>query len=311
MSGGLPMKARADARSKERRRADARAVFRFACRLHFLLVLAAPALAQRSPSHGPPSPAATVQWFVDTPGPAWVSGRSRHFVVHLERPVRAGTVTRMLDSLEAAWTSAVDLLQANVADEPRVQVFVTASRTRFAPVVDAQARGLTTRLPDGTDVTILVRNDSVRAHTRHEVMHVVSFRAWGVPGASRAWLSEGLATFADGRCQGTTIVAVGRDLLASRPRFTAAELLAGFTPLWRSERGAAYVLAGTFVGYLWAARGRDGVHRLWRGVDTLTDAGILPGTAGNLTVGWRAYVQERAGGTPGLTPAAFERAACG
>jgi hypothetical protein len=84
-----------------------------------------------------------------------------------------------------------------------------------------------------------------------------------------------------------------------------------FLDLVRTERGTAYVLAGSLVDYLWTARGREGVRRLWRGQDTLSDNTALPGAAGELTLAWRAHVARKAGATPGLPTATFLRAACG
>jgi hypothetical protein len=277
--------------------------------LILLTTFARTALAQTASTSLRSSPAGTVDWFLNTAGPGWDSTTSRHFAVHLERPVRANGVARMVDSLEAAWVASVDLLHSAVADEPRVHVFVTASRTRFGPAVGLEAKGLTTHLPDGSYVVVLVQNDSVRAYARHEVMHVVSSRAWGTP--SSAWLNEGLATFADGRCQGTTIIAVGRDLLAARPGSTATELLTNFIPLWRSERATAYVLAGTFVDYLWSTRGRAGMYRLWRGTDSLEDVSILPGAGGPLTARWHAHVRIHPGDAKGVPLTSFQRLGCG
>ena len=274
----------------------------------------------------------------NTPGPVWSTGQSKHFILYVERPTSAvniavvpsgargalplssraqsrdlhsSDVARMLDSLETAWTSALELLGARYVDETRIPVFVTRSRSRFGRLVPPEAKGLTTSLTGGGDVMILVQNDSVRAHTRHEVMHLVSRRAWGASRRYGPWLIEGLATFADARCQTSSIRAVGRDLLASRRSVVADDLLTNFVPMWRSDRAAAYVLAGTFVDYLWASRGRDGVHRLWQGIDTLSDAAMVPGLAGELTSGWRAHVARVAGSSAGLDTAAFRRLGCG
>jgi hypothetical protein len=216
----------------------------------------------------------------------------------------------MLDSLEAAWHGAVALLEEPVADDRRAHVLVTRSRRRFAGLVPPEAKGLTTHLKSD-DVIVLVQNDSVRAHTRHEVAHLVMWRAWGAPGQSRAWLSEGLATYADGRCQGSTITAVGRDLLAAQPSLRADDLLTNFVSLWRADRASAYVLAGTFADYLWMSRGRSGVRRLWNGSDSLVDVGVLPGVGGDLTTAWRAHVARKAGSTRGVESAAFRSAGCG
>jgi hypothetical protein len=253
--------------------------------------------------------APTLDALMHTPGPRWTNAKSRHFEIYHERPVSEEARARMLDSLEVAWTGAVALLGATTIDETRTPVFVTRSRTRFGRLVPPAAKGLTTSLDDGRDVILLVHNDSVRAMTRHEVMHVVARRAWGL--GREPWLIEGLATFADGRCQGSTIRAVGRDLLARRPSVIANDVLARFEPLRRSDRAAAYVLAGTLVDYLWAERGREGVRRIWQGSDTLSDVAVLPGLGGGLTAGWRAYVSRIAGASVGLDSVAFQRLGCG
>jgi hypothetical protein len=161
----------------------------------------------------------------------------------------------------------------------------------------------------GSEIVILVSNDTVRAHTRHEVMHVVSRRAWGWTGP--AWLVEGLATFADGQCQGTTLVAAARDILQREPTVTAEEVMERFVEMWRTDRGRAYVLAGTLIGSLWESRGRDGVRRLWQRADTLRAASASPLLRSDLTREWRAHVERAAGSTPGVSPDAFRRRACG
>jgi hypothetical protein len=277
------------------------------------VLLVAAACAARAQDTRVPrlSPATmTLDTLVTTRGPAWLVRESPHFRVYRERPARERDVIALLDSLEDAWRHAATLLDARVADTPQVTVLVTRSRTRFAGIVGPAAKGLTTHLTNGGDVIVLVQNDSVRAYTRHEVMHLLASRAWG-KGVAPIWLSEGLATFADGRCQRSTILAVARDLLRARPTLTATALQHDFVDLWRSDRYAAYVLAGSLVEYLWASHGHDGVRRLWQGRDTLQEGSVLPGAGGALTREWRAHVTRAAREAPGLDSAAFSRAGCG
>ena len=246
-----------------------------------------------------------------TAGPTWRHEVSRHFTVYLEEPIDARSLKATTDSLESAWVAAVALLDHVVPDAPHAYVFVTRSRTRFAGLVSPEAKGLTMRLRSGDDVIMLVQNDSVRPYTRHEVMHLASFRAWGAPGVSMAWLAEGLATFADGQCQSSTVLAASRDLLAARPMLRVHDVVENFVPMWLTERAVAYVLAGSLVDYLWFSRGRDGVKRLWNGRDSIIDVGVLPGTGGQQTAGWRKYVARAAVGAPALSMEAFRRAGCG
>ena len=252
----------------------------------------------------------TVESLLRTRGPDWARRESPHFRIFAERPTREEELARVADSLESAWRHARSLLEYGVEDDPRATVLVTRSRTRFAGVLPEQGKGLSTALRPGGDVILLVRNDSVRAYTRHEVMHLVAFRAWGSQRAEW-WLTEGLATFADGTCQHTTISAVARDLLRAQPSLTATELQRRFVELWRADRAAAYVLAGTLVDYLWSTRGREGVRRLWQGADSLDERSMLPGAGGELTRGWRAHVERSAGNAPGVDQASFRRAGCG
>ena len=252
----------------------------------------------------------TIEALLHTRGPTWVPHQSPHFRIFGERPMQDGELARVADSLESAWRHARSLLEPSSNDEPRATVLVTRSRTRFAGPMPKQGKGLYTQSQSDGDVIVLVRNDSVRAYTRHEVMHLIAFRTWGSP-RSGWWLSEGLATFADGTCQHTTIAAVGRDILRAQPSLTATELQRRFVELWRADRAMAYVLAGTLVDYLWATRGREGVRRLWQGADSLDEQSVLPGAGGELTRRWRAHVERSAGGAPGIDQASFRRAGCG
>ena len=284
--------------------------FRQITRLAAALIVASRALAQ--PSGAPLLRPATadVEILRHTTGPSWRRGESRHFIVYREQPVSLTSLSATIDSLEAAWDAAVRLIGQSVAETAHAYVFVTASRTRFAGFVPPEARGLTTRLRSGDDVVFLVQNDSVRAYVRHEVMHLVSMRAWGAPRGG-AWLLEGLATFADGKCQSATVLAVARNLLEARPQLRAQDVVEQFLEMARMERGATYVLAGSLVDYLWSSRGREGVHRLWAGRDSLSDVGVLPGLGGELTAAWRTHVTRKAGSSAGLSPSALMRRACG
>lgn len=283
-------------------------------RLALALVAIAPlqlALAQSAKTASVSPVTASIDTLLNTPGPPWITTRSSHFILHLERTAQRTSARAMIDSLETAWEHAIDLLGSPTPTAATAQVFVTASRTRFAGLVAPDARGLTTRLPQAGTIVILVRNDSVRPYIQHEVMHVASYAAWGPPQPALAWLAEGLASFADGRCQNSTIRAVGRDLLAARPDITADRILHHFVDLWRTERAVSYVVAGTFVDYLWASRGSIGVRRLWQSQDDLSDVGPLPGVGGELTATWRQYVAQVAGSTAGIELASLARDGCG
>lgn len=239
--------------------------------------------------------------------------QSRHFELYAE--YGEPTASRMLDSLEEALTHAYAFLGAPMNDPAPITVFVTASRTRFPLVLTPTNKGARVKRADGRDVIVLVVNDSVRSYARHEVMHVVGFRAWGGQRVPPEWMAEGLATYADGLCQGVPIVAVARDLLRQSPTLTVAELTQQFRARTDVDRHGSYVLAASLIDYLWQTRGRDGFKRIWQGIDSLptgADSRLGFGTAdATLTRAWRAHVERVAAMRTGLSPTALQRFGCG
>jgi hypothetical protein len=245
-----------------------------------------------------------------TEGPTWRQARSRHFVLYTERGGRPPLApAALLDSLEAAWRHAGALLGAPAADPSPVTVLVTRAAARFPRVLAPSSRGLTRRTGAGGDVIILVHNARVRAYTRHEVMHVVARRRWGPPGAP--WVDEGLATWADGRCQSATVLAVARDVLRAEPALTAAGLPARFAEgagPFLAPRHRAYALAASLVGFVYDRGGPEALRALWR--DGASPGGrALPGDA--TTRAWRRYVERAAAGQPGLPAEALAARGCG
>jgi hypothetical protein len=285
-----------------------------------LLVVAAErhtAFAQSGQGSSPSASSLVLDSLLHAPGPPWTIFRSQHFVVYVERGDRnAKRNAGIADSLESAWINAEQLVGTRISDTSAVPVLVTASRARFPRLMIPDNKGLTRWTTAGSAIIILVHNDSVKAYTRHEVMHLAAVRAWGYPRTTGAWINEGLATYADGRCQGTTIAAVARDLLRQSPAMTIDDATARFLQTATLNRARAYVLVGTIVGYLWESRGRDGVRALWQGRDSLATSvptASAPGSPfkSDPTIAWHAYVARVAGKQPGIDDAAFRRAGCG
>jgi hypothetical protein len=260
-----------------------------------------------------------------TSGPGWSEMRSPHFVVYVERsPWLLRATSDMTDSLEAAWMHAVFLV-GPPRDTTPITTLVTMSRTRFPELLRQSSKGVATRL-DQRDFIILVHNDSVRAYTRHEVMHVIAKRVWGPAHRSAYWVQEGLATWADGRCLNTTVAAAASAMLHQRPLMGPDDVPGHFDSLVVSERHAAYLLSASVVGYVWQRSGRGGVERLWTGADAvapLTSRGMMASGARlgdqkptpSLFIDeksrWRQHVLQEAKADPPLDVAAFQRHGCG
>lgn len=278
--------------------------------------------AQQSPTLPP-----TVERLRSSPGPRWQIVTSSRFRVHVEEvPFLTGRSRLLVDSLEAAWSRAAQLVGGVDRRGGIVSVFVTGSRTPFPEYLRPHNRGLTTMSETEEDLVILVHNDSVRSYTAHEVMHIVARRAWG-PRLGHPWLQEGLATFADGQCQATTIYPVARDYLQRQPLMSLEDVRRRFQHLLAADRALAYALAGTVVGYVVNVAGIEGLRRVWLSRDPPTQVHLeLQGantTEGptrqsrptmfgdDPSTGWRDHVNTTAGHRAGLSLAQLRRFGCG
>jgi len=239
----------------------------------------------------------------------WQKLHSRHFVLYSDSGVTFPLSPKvLLDSLEEAWTHDTGLLGVRGLDQPPVTVVLVHSWQRFPRMLAPGSGGLMRREAKGGELIVLVHNDSIRAFTRHEVMHVVLYRFWGPPNV--AWVDEGIATFADGRCQEASVLAVARDLLRAEPGFAAADLDARYKTsagpvLGRRHR--AYVLAASMVSFVYARGGPEALR-------ALRLDGIPPrdtaSSADSLTVAWRNYVEHAAAGERGLSSETLDARGC-
>jgi hypothetical protein len=120
-----------------------------------------PPVAAQQPSRAEWVAALNIDTMRTSVGAPWSRHQSPHFLLYTEY---AGTrATHMLDSLEAAWAHATELIGYTPTDTARITVFVTASRTRFPLLLTPKNKGVRAWLPDGRDVIVLVVNDSVRS----------------------------------------------------------------------------------------------------------------------------------------------------
>jgi hypothetical protein len=250
-----------------------------------------------------------------SPGPRWTGAVSPHFRLYVERSPRSPVyAVAMRDTLERAWGAVIDLLHVPVADTSPITVFITASRTRFPRLLPADAKGFTISTPTIGDLVILVDNDSVRMKVRHEIMHVVVRRAWGSSSPFAGWVNEGLAGYADGRCQATSMIAAGRDILHRFPELTVRDVADPSMAMFTRDRANAYVLSAALVAFVWETRGRDAIRDLWQAKDpdaALRQLGVMGDSVGDATRRWREWVAQRAGRDPQVDTAVFRRNDCG
>ena len=120
---------------------------------------------------------------------------------------------------------------------------------------------------------MLVAADTIRPAHRHEVMHAVSLRLWGQPGAAPddprepsnaaafyrgGWLREGVATAADNGCVPWSARGIAAQMIAENERIPLDTLTAAF---YQKDGLSAYLQGGSLVEFLLEAYGRDRFKR--------------------------------------------------
>jgi hypothetical protein len=239
---------------------------------------------------------------LDNPAFAWVRQDSPHlrvyFLAHSYPAVHQDSLVRLA---EAARTHGLELLGVARFDTA-VDVFFIETRAQMDSLVGSPVTGFAHR---DARAVFLVTNPEWRAFERHELMHVLAHHAWGP--AAEAWIEEGLAQFADGRCGRYALDAVVV-ALAGRGGYVPMDTLV--ERFRRLNDLAAYVQAASMAGYLYQRHGRDTLRAVWqRGAGAL---GQLTGeTPAAFAESWWRWVRARAQRVPQNEVAVIRRKGCG
>ena len=158
--------------------------------------------------------------------------------------------------LPPALAHAERMLGAGPLDGP-LDVFFIESREQMQRLTGARATGMAHA---SSRTVVLVTNPEWRAFERHELMHVVSLRAWGDPAPGNDWMLEGLAQAADGRCNAWSNGEVLRGLVRQSGWIPFADVLERFR---QQPDLRAYLQAAAFVQFLLEEHGIAEVRTLW------------------------------------------------
>jgi len=120
---------------------------------------------------------------------------------------------------------------------------------------------------------------------RHEIMHALSLSLWGTH-RTGSWLSEGVATWAAGTCQGKSVDAIAAGFLREGQLLSLSELAAQF---WSMDELNAYLTAGSAVGYVARTRGNAAIEALWRQPHE-APGHPLGHKGAEIEVAWRSYL---------------------
>lgn len=162
----------------------------------------------------------------------------------------------LIAGLSAALADARSLIGAPPLSGP-IDVFFIESREQMKALTGAPVTGFA---DTGAQAVFLVNNSTWRAFERHEIMHVVAARTWGVIGRANPWLQEGLAQAADGFCAGYTNLDMAIALARRHGWIDLDTMLTRF----REQRDLrAYLQAASFVEFLLRHAGVAAVRDLW------------------------------------------------
>jgi hypothetical protein len=117
-------------------------------------------------------------------------------------------LSRNLSLLHESWRGA------------SIDIFFFSASSDLERVVGRRTNGF---VQPGEDTVLLVYDGRRPPVLQHELMHVVVNHAWGVAPSARDWLSEGIATWSIGLCQGGTFLqlAAGLDRRGELPSLRA------------------------------------------------------------------------------------------
>lgn len=201
----------------------------------------------------------------------------------------------LLARLPRVLAEAQSLLGAPPLPGP-LDVFYVESREQMRSLVGAAVTGFA---HTAARAVFVVTNPDWRVFDRHEVMHIVAAQAWTPIGGRNAWLQEGLAQAADGRCGGYTNTAVAMALAARDGWIDLGTLIGRFR---EQSDLRAYLQAASFVSYLLREVGPEGVRSLWL-------AEVTPATelGGATLLEWERRWRSSLGTTEAVPPATLAR----
>lgn len=169
----------------------------------------------------------------------------------------------LLARLEPALANARRMIDAPERSAP-IDVFFIESREQMGRLTGA---GVTGFAHVQAGAVFLVTNPEWRAFERHEIAHVVIGQHWGPVSANGAWLQEGLAQAADGRCGAFSNTEVAFALAERGGWIPLDSVLHAFR---RQADLRAYLQAASFVRYLLDRHGPEPLRDLWRNGASVT-----------------------------------------
>jgi hypothetical protein len=139
-----------------------------------------------------------------------------------------------------------------------ITIRFVSSRQEMKKYTDIRASGITLLHPK--IVYLLTDKKGEGAPIKHELMHMILTASWGYPHQTSSWMNEGLAAYAENRCNGYNDEQIYRFLSDSKLSVPVESLTSDF---YREPEMIAYHQAAFIAQYLLASYGPKKFNELW------------------------------------------------
>lgn len=247
-------------------------------------------MTMRGPEIGEQAePLGVARYLLDEPGARWERLVRDRVRLYAPRGSRAAARLEAFasEAKDAVFELAVLLQLPAVYTEP-VDLFFVDSRRDMQRLIGASPNGFSDPV---SRTAVLVVDSTGYSPVRHELTHILSWRAWGPPGPFTDWMLEGFAVFADWRrCREEDLHGVAGYLEKEGQLITIDALVRGFRDF---DNSLTYLQGGSLVHFAFERFGIAKFRDLWhRGMDNLTFVTAM--TLPQLDEAWRAWIRQRA-----------------
>ncbi|HYN81853.1 MAG TPA: hypothetical protein VES88_10160 [Gemmatimonadaceae bacterium] len=227
----------------------------------------------------------------------WRVFETTHARLHAARRSRVfDRAPSLADSVEQARKTALSTLEeSDLPGEPKIEVFLLDTREDMKRITGRTISGFA--LP-GELTAVFAAGPGYKPLIRHELTHAISFVRWGELRGGQ-WRSEGVATLAQGNCQGHSTDEIAAGYLTSGKLPSVASMLHDFRGIGELQ---GYIGAASFADHLRRRYGIATLRALWQGraPDSLTND-LAKADGGNAEREWRAALR-------GIAPANLDSA---
>ncbi|MEE9443648.1 MAG: ankyrin repeat domain-containing protein [candidate division Zixibacteria bacterium] len=192
----------------------------------------------------------------------WKSKSSKHFrTYYLPGSVAERDIETLIKKNEAYLASHLALLGVEEYDKV-IDFFYCDSQDQVKEISSYPDRAISSHVSKTILVTL---NSEVNGHDSHEIMHIISLDVWGGwewnHPTSQAWLSEGLATYADIPCNGYKPAELAAHILKNTEDSVPLDSLAIDFSQYPEMIGN--ILMASFVQFILDQYGMEHFHHLW------------------------------------------------